>query len=350
MVASERRNVAIFILGVIIAFVGWRVGPGSVPTPASNLGRGQLVFPGLADKLAQVTRIAIESGGKTLVLRPRPKTSGGGWGLESRGLYPVQTDKLRAMLSGLTLIREVAPRTSNPSLYSRIGVENPATKGGTSTEVSLYDSGGKQIAALIVGHRRVRTAGGVPDEIYIRRPGEAQSWLAHGNLEVDANPQLWLVRNILDIDPGRIAGVAVDRDGQTLDFATEKGTLHLASPADHPALDPYKLDDIKSALQQLTLEDVAPATTEPGKPVGTATFTTTDGLSIAVSTFRDGTHLWAQFHAGGKGAGAINARLGGWTYEVGSWMERQLTPTLTELEPAKPATTTPAKPAPATTP
>lgn len=352
MVASERRNILLFILGLIVAFVGWRVGPGSIPAPASNLARGDLVFPGLAAKLAGVAKVAIESGGKTMVLRPRPKAEGGGWGLEDRGLYPVQTDKLRAMLSGLTLIREVAPRTADASLYSRIGVEDAGAKGGSSTEVSLYDASGKQVAALIVGHRRVRTAGGVPDEIYIRRPGQKQSFLAHGNLEVDANPQLWLVRGIVDIAPGKIDAVSVARDGQTLEFTAEKGTLHLTAPASTAPLDPYKLDDIKSALQALTLEDVAKATAEPGKPVGTATFKTDDGLSVAVSTFRDGPHLWAQFHASGKGADAINARVDGWTYQLGAWMERELTPTLAELAPAKPAATpaAPTVPAPATTP
>ncbi len=354
MHANLRRNLILFLAGLLVAFIGWRVGPGSVPAPSSEVGRGRLVFPGLAAKLPAVTRIAIESAGKTIVLRPRPLQSQGGgqggagvggWGLEERGLYPVRTDKLRAMLSGLTLLRQVSPRTADPRLYSRIGVEDPAAAGGASTGVSLFDAGGKLVAALIVGHQRVRAAGGLPDEIYIRRPGHRRSWLAQGALTVDADPQLWLQRGIVDIARDRIASVTVHRDATTLRFVARAGKLVLASPKTHPPLDAYKLDDLAGALQALTLEDVAPASTEPGKPVGSSVFRTSDGLAITVRAFRDGADLWAQFEASGKGAAPLAARLRGWTYRLGGWMERQLVPTLAELAPTPPAGAAPIPPA-----
>ena len=358
MQATDRRNLALFAAGLIVAAIGWRVGPGSLPTPASEVGRGQLVFPGLAAKLPSVARITIESAGKTIVLRPRPSAggtaspkSGAEWGLESRGLYHVRTDKLRAMLTGLTLIRQVSPRTADPALYSKIGVENAGAEGGSSTQVSLFTAAGKLVAALIVGHTKVMAAGGLPEELYIRRPGHKRSWLAQGALSVDANPQLWLARGILDIPRSRIAGVTVHRGGETLRFAAAKGKLHLVSPKPHAPLDHYKLDDMMGALQALTLEDVAPAAAQPpagpGKLVGTSVFRTTDGLAIAVRVFRDttkgnGANLWAQFHATGKGAAPLDARLDGWSYRLGAWMERQLTPDLKELEPTSPTTPNPA--------
>ncbi|MDE2335507.1 MAG: DUF4340 domain-containing protein [Rhodospirillales bacterium] len=352
MHANLRRNILLFLAGLLAAFVGWRVGPGSVPAPSSNVGRGRLVFPGLAAKLPTVARIAIESGGKTIVLLPRPgqKHAPATWGLEERGLYPVRTGKLRSVLSGLTLLRQVSPRTADPTLYSRIGVEDPATAGGSSTGISLFDAKGKLVAALIVGHQRVRAAGGLPPEVYIRRPGHRRSWLAEGALTIDADPQLWLQRGIVDIAPGRIASVSVHRGATALRFVAHAGKLVLVSPATHPPLDAFKLDDLASALQALTLNDVAPASAEPGKPVGHSVFRTSDGLAITVHLFRDGPHLWAQFQASGKGAAPLAARLDGWTYQLGTWMERQLVPTLAELAPtpsAGAAAIPPAKAAPA---
>ncbi len=348
MLRTERRSLLLFAAGIIVAYAGWQVGPGSIPAPTTNVGRGQLVFPDLAARLADVRRIAIESAGKTIVLLPR---TDGSWGLEDRGRYPVQTDKLRAMLTGLTLIRQVEPRTADRALYGKIGVENAGAAGGSSTQVTLFGAKGGVIASLIVGHKRVRAAGGLPDELYIRHPGHKQSWLAQGSadggaLSVDADPQLWLDRSIVDIGRDRIAGVTSTQGGTTLDFAPKDGKLELTSPTDHPKLDTYKLDDVYGALTGLTLEDVAPATAEAGTPAGTSVFRTTDGLSLTVHLFRDGKNLWAQFQAAGKGAAPLEAKLRGWTYRIGSWMQAQLAPSLADLKATPPTGTAPTGTAP----
>ena len=53
----------------------------------------------------------------------------------------------------------------------------------------------------------MRTQGNVPEEIYVRRPDDNQSWLAEGSLQADADPQLWLDRDIMNIghDADRLA-------------------------------------------------------------------------------------------------------------------------------------------------
>jgi hypothetical protein len=348
MVRTERRHVILFLVGLIAIVAGWEIGPGASPAPSASVGRGELVFPDLTAKLASVKRIAIESAGKTMILRPRLD---GSWGIEDRGLYPVQTDKLRAMLTGLTLIRQVEPRTTDPALYGKIGVENAGTAGGSSTEVTLFDAKGNTIASLIVGHRRVRAEGGLPDEIYIRRPGDRQSWLAQGALSVDSDPQLWLQRDILNIPRERIAGVTVTRDGTALELTQQDGKLILSSPADHKPLDPDKLDDVDGALDSLTLADVAPANTQPGKPIAASVFRTTDGLTISIHLFREtvtgGSNLWAQFAVTGKDAAPLASRLGGWTYRLGTWKEAQLAPTIADLEVTLPAGAAPTPVAPA---
>ena len=49
------------------------------------------------------------------------------------------------------------------------------------------------IAALVAGHSRVRTEGNLPEEVYVRRPDENQSWLAEGKLDVDTDPLSLLI-------------------------------------------------------------------------------------------------------------------------------------------------------------
>ena len=87
---------------------------------------------------------------------------------------------------------------------------------------------------LIVGHRRVRTAGNVPESIYIRRVGEAQSWLAEGRLPVDADPQLWFEREISNIRREQVASVVSTRAEGTLEFGRDGEAMVLKSPAEHP--------------------------------------------------------------------------------------------------------------------
>ncbi len=54
------------------------------------------------------------------------------WGLEDRGGYRVQPSKLRGMLTALTELRLVEPRTADPSQFSRLGLEDPNGTTGTS--------------------------------------------------------------------------------------------------------------------------------------------------------------------------------------------------------------------------
>ena len=97
----------------------------------------------------------------------------------------------------------------------------------------LVDAAGKPILAVIVGHRRVRSQANVPEEVYVRRPDENQSWLAEGSLQVDADASLWLDRDVMNIGHDRIASVAVD--DQALVFGRPEGRKVHADPAGGPS-------------------------------------------------------------------------------------------------------------------
>ena len=90
----------------------------------------------------------------------------------------------------------------------------------------------------------MRTQGNVPEQVYVRRPDDNQTWLAEGSLQVDADPQLWLDRDIMNIDHARIASVAVTARRCAETGAATARKLVLKTPAEHPPLDDYKLDDV----------------------------------------------------------------------------------------------------------
>lgn len=337
-------------LGALALGAGWFLS--SDQGDDRNAGvSGSLAFPGLAARLQGVKAVDIDHQGKTL----RLALAGDVWGLPAKGGYPIQQNKLHELLTGLTELRLTEPRTSDPAEYARLGVEDPNGTAATGSQLRVIDESGADLAELVVGHRRVRTqtasaGGNIPETVYVRRPGEAQSWLAEGRLEVDADPQQWIDRDIANIDHTKIANVTVTQGDQLLVFARQGDAFVLISPADHPKLDEYKVDDVARALETLTLLDVKPAAQEPGDRIGSALFTTTDGETISASLFKvasgEDPEIWAQFTAtgtdasrgaSGGAADALEKRVHGWAYQIGAWKEAAFLPTLEALKATEPS-------------
>jgi hypothetical protein len=359
-----RTLLILIVLGVIAVAGGWYFGTAQEPTGQQAFNAGKLMFPDLAPQLQSAARIEIVHQGKTTAIVKH----GDSWGLEDRGGYPVQPSKLRGMLTALTELRLVDPRTTDPAEFNRLGLEDPNGKTAESNLLRVLDAAGKPTAVLIVGHRRVRTQGNVPEQVFVRRPDDNQTWLAEGSLQVDADPQLWLDRDIMNIDHARIATVAVTDGDAKLELTRDGQKLAMQQPSDHPPLDDYKLDDVDRALELLTFQDVQTDKQPVGDKLGQSAYTTNDGLVVTATVFKDAKdakNIWTRFAAAPapgldpkvsdnakSEADKMNARLAGWTYQLGDWKQKALVPTLDDLKaPEKPTAdapaATPAEPAPA---
>jgi hypothetical protein len=344
------RTLAILVVLAVIALgAGWYFGIASAPPQDTAADSGRLMFPDLAPRLTDATEVELEHGASTLHIVKDTKT--GDWGLAERGGYKIDIAKLHGLLTALTELRLTEKRTADPGELAKLGLEDPTGKDATSTLVQVLDKSNHPIAALIAGHSRVRTEGNLPADIYVRRPDENQTWLAEGKLDVDTDALTWLDRDIMDIQPARIASVGVTSGDTQLKLVRAGDKLTVQDPADHPKLDDEHLDDVQRALALLSLEDVQPDKDAPkGDALGTAVFTTDDGLSITATPTKAGGDLWVRFAAAGTGdkaaaeAARLNARLGGWIYEIGSWKQKALIPTMDDLKTAPPPAPAPAKP------
>ncbi|HTB41994.1 MAG TPA: DUF4340 domain-containing protein [Acetobacteraceae bacterium] len=355
---TPRTLVILVVLGVVAIAGGWYFGIETLPTEQRSADAGKLMFPDLAAQLQKATKIEVEHQGTQLVIEKHEVAGHVRWGLADRGGYPVQETKLRSMLTALTELRLVEQRTADPTQFATLGVEDPAAKDSNSNLLQVLDASGQKLVSLIVGHRRVRTGGNVPEEVYVRRPNDNQSWLAEGSLEVDSDPQLWLDRDIMNIDHSRIAKVVVTHGNDTLEFARANDKLALNAPADHPKLDDYKLEDVSRALELLTFEDVHADAAPPGDPVGKSVFSTSDGLTVTASLYRAppdavakadaaatpdaDRKVLARFSVTGDDkakaeADRLQARLAGWTYQLGAWKQKSLVPSLDDLKAPAPA-------------
>jgi hypothetical protein len=155
----------------------------------------------------------------------------------------------------------------------------------------------------------VRTAGNLPEAIYIRRPGENRTYLAEGQLRTDSDPMLWLEREILDIRRQRIAAVTTRREGAEPVRAVRRSpdleAAELEGMAEGFAADQAKVDDLPRALEWLTLNDVRPAASvSGGQALGEARFTTFDGLAVTFRIVSAEEKRWALVSAAWADPGA----------------------------------------------
>lgn len=342
---KPRTLLALAAVGIVALAGGWYFGVATMPSAQQSADAGKLMFPGLTAQLQKTAKVEIVHQGKPLVIERHGDT----WGLSDRDLYPVQEAKLRGMLTALTELRLVAPRTDNPRQYSILGVEDPTAKDttGSSDLVRLLGSNGKPIAAVIVGHQRMRTQSGLPDQVYVRRPGARQSWLADGDLQVDADPQLWLDRDIMNLDHAQIARVVSTRDGNTLELDRSGDKLVVKSPAQHPKLDAYKLENVSRALELLTFQDVRKDGGTMSAPVGHSVFTTTGGMTVTATVYAAPAgataklggqrHILVRFAVADgdkskKTAAHLEKKVAGWIYQLGAWKEQSLLPSIDSLK------------------
>ncbi len=144
----------------------------------------------------------------------------------------------------------------------------------------------------------------------------------------------------------------VNRGDQVLEFVRDGDKLVLKSPAEHPKLDDYQVEDVGRALETLTLTDVKPAAQEPGEKLGTAVITTTDGDEDNRHRVQGRQRYlgavrshWRRRRQGRPPRPCRRGSPAGPT-RSGAWKEKAFVPTLDELKADEPPPKPPAAPAP----
>ncbi len=305
-------------------------------------GAGTLAFPGLAEKLGNIARLELRKNDATLVVL----RDGNRWLLPDKGNYPIRAERVRETLVGLTELRLLEQRTSDRTQLAQLGLDDPTNAGSTAILLRGLDAAGAVVVELVVGRRRVRTQGNLPESVYVRRPGETQAWLGEGRLALDTDPQLWVDRDIGNIPGDRLRRVVVNRVTEGVLILERSGEadakLRLVEPPNPPSQDEVALDEIGRSFEFLTFLDVKPAAEAPGEALGEARFEFTNGLAVTVWPSKAGDTLWVRLKAEGDEAAAFNARWDGWAYQVGIWKEKAFAPKLEDLmERERPAAPTP---------
>jgi len=261
----------------------------------------QLVFPNLMAALNDVAQIQMATKDEKFTLQRQ----GNQWLLKEKHNYPVALEKVRNVLYGLAELATLEAKTADPARYAKIGVEELAEKEAKSTLVTLKKSNDEVLANLLVGNSRPAKIDSTRQEIYLRKPGEKQAWLALGSLPLEKKATEWLDKQIFDVDSKRVRQVTVTQaDGHSFKIfkATAKDdNYQLADMPKGATLkaSPYDLNQIANVLSNLTFNDIKLEKEFEFKKEAshTAILTTFDGLEVTLTTTSKEGKYYAKFAA-----------------------------------------------------
>jgi hypothetical protein len=247
---------------------------------ASGIVLPDKLYPDLGSPARANSVASIEiAKGKEVVLLTRQDT---GWVLSNRGGYPVDVEKVKQTVMAVANLKVLEAKTRNAEQYDKLDLQDPK-EGAPSARVTMKDSSGGVLAALIVG----KTNWSGKPSVYVRKLDDPQSYQCQGEVKLEDGATAWIKKDILKIDRERIRAAEIAHaDGEVLrikksaiedvDFAV------LDIPPTRELTSAGVAGPIGTALTWIAIEDVTtPAEVSfENLPVTRATYHTFDGLVL----------------------------------------------------------------------
>lgn len=317
------------------------------PRAATSDRSGALVFPGLLERVQEnLKSVVIQHAGGTISL----DRDGNAFRFRERANFPADSEKVVDLVVDVARLTKLEGKTTRPERYARLDLQDPAEKGSNAKQVTLIDNNGKEMATLIVGKRKY-TLGGKEGGTYVRLPGDAQTWLAQGEVNPGTAPRDWIEKKIADVPDAAVKRVTV---------ANPKGDRVIAArgadekfiienlPKGVELESEFAAEEYSRILTGLEADDVAQADQVPFPKGGTytAVVETVEGSAITIEMAEVKDQSWVKVAAQpGKDIGtqgsaaqamaAINARAEGRVFQVPAYKVSILKRTLADLR-AKP--------------
>lgn len=356
---NSNRTLVILLVVTVIAVLAAAVVILEEQASVTTSVERTALYPDIGPQIDRVSEIGVKSADSEVTVR----RDGDAWVVPAKHNYRADRALVREVLLAFTRMEAVEPKTSDPALYSWLGLRDVGVEGSKAVQLSLKHAGGQTIASLLIGDRgaarSVYGQNGGGARAYVRKAGDAQSWLALGVPEVSADPASWVDDGLLTLPRERIKRIVVSpASGKELKLyrnspADDEFTI-AGMPKDRKAKAAMGPDSVAAALAFLSFDDVQPVDAVDWEGAIRAVFTAFDGLELTIR-IKDG---WARFEAAyrldvaeeGEGAAVLpespadgeaeaerlNARYGAWAYKLPDYKVKDITPTLGDLtEPVK---------------
>lgn len=284
---------------------------------------GEKLAPTLASGGADVRSLIVTREGSTLTLE---SNANGQWTIKERNGYPANPDKVRALLVKLAQAELIEAKTRMPDRHALLELEDPSAKDAKSRSLKLLDGSGNTIADLVIGKRRWDAFGSGKSGTYVRKAGDAQTWLANAEIDVRAEVRSWIDPTLVETESDKIQSLTIHIPGEDLlkierDASDKSNTKFVGLPADAKLKDTTAADGILRAASRIDVDDVRKLDAPPSGDVSTVTFKTDQGLEITYWLRKDGDDYWLSIAATGEGDGKetadkIRNRTKGWEYKI----------------------------------
>ncbi len=315
MSLDSRRLAAVLLAGVVVvALALWL----TLRTPSEGSDQtGELVLPRLEQSVNAITEVHLAKGDGTQTTLRRGATE---WIVGERG-FPADSSRVRKLLLDLAQLQVVEDKTTDPTSYAEIGVEDVTSPKAVGTRIALVEPA--KTVTLVVGN----TSG--TRSSYVRVAGTKQSYLASPQLNPEADPRRWLDDNVIDLPEARVRDVE-EHPATGPSYTITRPTAQQATftvpdlPKGRELSSVSSANPVASALSSLTLDDihkVAGAQTYPDH----VTFQTFDGLTIDASGRKDSDRRFIVLSAQSTSkatepeAKALDSRFGGWEIELAGY-------------------------------
>lgn len=268
------------------------------------------LLPQLHGHVNDVSAITLTGAGNNVVATL--KRGSDGWNVAEKSGYPADLAKIREFLLKLDAATLIEAKTSNAKLYAELGVDDvekcgkgrppgdSADQGGAQKCGTLVDIAGlPQPLKLIVGNYNGAGGGGT----FVRLDGQAQSWLAKGNLGVAKGIADWEMRDLANIASSRLKSVTLTNpEGKVLkvykDQAGDANFKVAEVPKGRESSSEFAANGLGSTLADLKADDVfAAKDAAPGDKVYKAEYSAFDGLVVDAIGWEKDAKDYAQFTA-----------------------------------------------------
>lgn len=276
-------GLALLTLAVVLLAV-WASQAYRARTAVEN--RAHLLFPDLPQRFDAARRIEVETAGSSITI----EQVDGQWRVREKYDWPADRTRVAGVLTGLADLRALEPRTANPDRHARLHLDAPSEPGSKALALRLLAAADEVLAAVLIGERR-GVAGDLP-QFYVRRPGQAQTWLAEAPLEPARRASLWLDDHLIDIPAERICALHVRHaDGGAVHISRPQGdaepvlvNLSEAGADAARGADPVRVRAALYGLQRLQLQDIVRPDdlSVDWSAAVEARFETCDGLAVTV--------------------------------------------------------------------
>jgi hypothetical protein len=309
------------------------------------------IFPAMHDKVNEVTELLYEDKQVRIKVARQPD---GQFVLAERHNYPVSNEIVRELVIGLAELKVLEPKTKLEKLYPRIQVDDLEKENSLAKHLQVKGKNGEMLIDALIGRRNFDTTGLTDEGRYVRRVGEAQSWLVAGRFDIPDQIKKWVGKEFMNVDAKRIdTSTTSHPDGTQLIVQRQdkSGTRFkvLNVPEGREVEYQIDVDNISDGVDRIEFEDVA----KPGehgidfpkdKTIRT-TYKTYDGLIVEADVYakdESKSEFWGRFKASvadsaenkdevQKEADKINAEVTNWVYRIPAFKYRYMSRRLDEV-------------------